>query len=82
MLLLPLSSNTMACLKGKKATCHPLFVDQLSSQEHAGEKVVFDKNCVTSRGAGTSIEFGLELLGILMGEEKKREVAKGMAIDL
>jgi protein deglycase len=69
-------------LEGKKATCHPQFVGHLSTQEHVGERVIFDKNCVTSRGAGTSIEFGLELLGILMGEEKKREVAKGMAIEL
>jgi 4-methyl-5(b-hydroxyethyl)-thiazole monophosphate biosynthesis len=69
-------------LEGKRATCHPLFADKLSSQEHAGEKVVFDKNCVTSRGAGTSIDFGLELLGVLLGEEKKKEVAKGMAIEL
>ena len=69
-------------LEGKKATCHPLFIDQLSTQEYIGEKVVFDKNCITSRGAGTSIEFGLELLAILMGEEKKKEVAKGMAIEL
>jgi 4-methyl-5(b-hydroxyethyl)-thiazole monophosphate biosynthesis len=69
-------------LEGKKATCHPLFIDQLSSQENAGDKVVFDKNCITGKGAGASIEFGLELLGVLMGEEKKKEVAKGMAIDL
>jgi len=69
-------------LEGKKATCHPFFADKLSSQEHVGEKVVFDKNCVTSRGAGTSIDFGLELLGVLLGEEKKKEVAKGMAIEL
>lgn len=67
-------------LKGKRATCHPLFVDQLSFQDKAGEKVVVDKNCVTSRGAGTSIEFGLDLVGILMGKEKKKEVAKGMAL--
>jgi 4-methyl-5(b-hydroxyethyl)-thiazole monophosphate biosynthesis len=69
-------------LQGKKATCHPLFVNQLSIQEKVGEKVVVDKNCVTGRGAGTSIEFGLDLVGILMGEEKKKEVAKGMAIEL
>lgn len=67
-------------LEGKKATCHPLFVDQLSRRDHVGEKVIVDKNCITSRGAGTSIEFALELLGVLMGEEKKREVAAGMAI--
>jgi len=69
-------------LDGKKATCHPLFIDQLSTQENAGEKVVFDKNCVTGKGAGASIDFSLELLGVLMGEDKKKEVAKGMAIDL
>lgn len=67
-------------LKGKSATCHPLFVDQLSLQDKTGEKVVIDKNCITSRGAGTSIDFGLDLVGILMGEEKKKEVAKGMAL--
>jgi 4-methyl-5(b-hydroxyethyl)-thiazole monophosphate biosynthesis len=72
----------LGLLEGKKATCHPLFVEKLSNLEKIDERVVFDKNCVTSKGAGTSIEFGLELLGILMGEEKKLEVAKGMAIEL
>jgi len=68
-------------LDGKKATCHPGFVDKLSSAEYAGEKVVSDGNCVTSKGAGTSIDFSLELLGILLGDEKKKEVALGMAIE-
>lgn len=69
-------------LDGKKATCHPLFFDKLSSDFSSEMKVVFDKNCVTSRGAGTSVEFGLELVGILMGDEKKREVAKGMVVNV
>jgi 4-methyl-5(b-hydroxyethyl)-thiazole monophosphate biosynthesis len=68
-------------LQGKKATCHPGFVEKLSSRNHVGERVVVDKNCVTSKGAGTSIEFALELLGIVMGEEKKQAVAKGMALE-
>ncbi len=67
-------------LEGKKATCHPAFADKLESSEHAAEKVVIDKNCVTSRGAGTSIDFSLELLATLMGEEKRKEVAEGMAL--
>jgi 4-methyl-5(b-hydroxyethyl)-thiazole monophosphate biosynthesis len=67
-------------LEGKQATCHPAFIHKLPSQERGAEGVVFDKNCVTSRGAGTSIDFSLELLGILMGEEKKKEVEKQMAI--
>ena len=67
-------------LQGKKATCHPGFVDKLSSRDHVGERVVVDQNCVTSKGAGTSIEFALELLGMVMGEEKKNAVSKGMAL--
>lgn len=75
-----LESNGL--LEGKKATCHPMFVADLSSDECAEMKVVMDQNCVTSRGAGTAVDFGLELLGLLMGEEKKKEVAKGMVVDL
>lgn len=69
-------------LKDKRATCHPLFADRLIMKEQVGDSVVIDKNCVTSRGAGTSIEFGLELLEMLMGAESRREVAKGMALDV
>lgn len=67
-------------LEGKKATCHPLFTDKLSDKEKIGQSVVKDKNCLTSRGAGTSIEFALELLEALMGKEKRKEVEQGMAI--
>ena len=59
-----------------------LEVDKLKSKDHAAENVVFDKNCVTSKGAGTSIEFALSLLAVLMGEAKMKEVAKGMALDV
>jgi len=65
-------------LEGKKATCHPLFISQLSSDQASEMKVVFDQNCVTSRGAATAVDFALELVEILMGKAKKLEVAKGM----
>jgi len=69
-------------LEGKKATCHPLFFSQLNSEQASESTVVLDRNCVTSRGAGTAVVFALELVAILMGEEKKREVAKGMVVQL
>ena len=69
-------------LQNKKATSHPLFIADLSDQADPHLKVVVDKNCVTSRGAGTAIDFSLELLGILMGEEKKKEVARGMVVEV
>ena len=65
-------------LEGRRATCHPAFIAQLSSSDES--RVVIDGNCVTSRGAGTSIDFALELLGLLAGEERKREVAKAMVV--
>ena len=67
-------------LDGRNATCHPLFVEKLPSQEHVKESVVFDKNCVTARGAGVSIDFSLKLLEILMGPDKRKEVEKQMAL--
>ena len=67
-------------LQGRKAACHPLFDNQIPGEQLSMDNVVIDGNCVTSRGAGTAIEFGLELLQVLMGKEKRDEVAKGMAI--
>jgi 4-methyl-5(b-hydroxyethyl)-thiazole monophosphate biosynthesis len=69
-------------LEGKEATCHPMFADGLGDRKKVGEGVVIDGNCVTSRGAGTSIEFALELLAVLMGEEKRKAVAKTMALEV
>ncbi len=69
-------------LEGRKATGHPLFTADIRNRDDSGAKVVVDRNCVTSRGAGTAVDFSLELLGLLMGEEKKKEVARGMVVDL
>ena len=68
-------------LKGKKATCHPSFTDNLTCKDAISEKVVIDGNCITGRGAGVSIEFSLELLELLMGKEKRKEIAMQMTID-
>jgi len=73
--------GSQGLLEGKDATCHPLFIEKLPSQEHAAKSVVFDKNCVTANGAGASIEFSLTLVEIVMGIDKRKEVEKQMALD-
>ena len=68
----------MELLKGRRATCFPGFEQDLIGAELAGadERVVTDGNITTSRGMGTSIDLGLELVRLLIGEDKANELAK------
>lgn len=61
-------------LQGKKATCYPGFEDQLTGAQFVDEMAVVDENIVTSRGLGTSMEFGFALLEQLVSGEKVNEV--------
>lgn len=61
-------------LEGKKATCYPGFEDQLTGAEFVDEMAVIDGNVVTSRGLGTSMEFGFALLQQLVSKEKAEEI--------
>lgn len=65
-------------LEGRKATCHPNFAHLAEGVDLIDAAVVIDRNCITSRGAGTAPEFALTLVELLYGKEKAREVAQGM----
>ncbi|CAI9088783.1 OLC1v1023208C2 [Oldenlandia corymbosa var. corymbosa] len=63
-------------LKGKKATCYPSFMEQLSSTANATESIVEkDEKVVTSRGPGTAMEYAVALVEQLFGKEKADEVS-------
>jgi len=63
-----------------KVTCHPGFVGLIDDGNIVDSNVVVDNHCITSRGAGTACEFALSLVGLLYSEEKKKEVAQGLAL--
>ena len=42
--------------------------------------MVVDGNIVTSRGPGTSFQFALEIVKILVSEQKMKEVAGAMLV--
>lgn len=65
-------------LAGRRATAHPAFCQHLPLA--ADTRVVTDGNVVTSRGPGTAIEFALELVRLLFGEERVRQVAEPMMV--
>lgn len=68
-------------LRGRRFTCHPSFANLMKDAEPEDKAVVVDGNLVTSRGAGTAVEFSLMLVELLYGREKRNEVAQGMVID-
>lgn len=61
-------------LADRRYTAHFSVHDELPGAL-AGERVVEDGPVITSRGAGTALEFGLALVRRLCGEARAREVA-------
>jgi 4-methyl-5(b-hydroxyethyl)-thiazole monophosphate biosynthesis len=67
-------------LAGRKATCYPSLAPQLVNGEAADQKVVIDKNCITSQGPGTALAFALKLVEMLLGSDKAEHIAKEMLV--
>ena len=66
----------MGLLKGRRATCFPGFENALEGAQVTGGRVETDGNVITSRGMGTSIDLGLEIIKVIEGEEKSQSIAK------
>ncbi len=61
-------------LDGRKFTAHHSMYEELPSADRSA-RVVVDGLVITSRGAGTSLDFGLALVRHLFGEPSAAEVA-------
>ena len=68
-------------LERKKATCYPGFEDKLYGAEHVTDGVVTDGNITTCRGLGYAIALGLELIKLLISEEKALEIKAAIQRD-
>lgn len=64
-------------LAGKRFTAHFSVWDELPASL-GGERVVEDGRLLTSRGAGTALDFGLALVRRLFGEAKAKDVAESI----
>ncbi|MCH1981011.1 DJ-1/PfpI family protein [Ruminococcus sp. OA3] len=65
----PMVFGGLGLLKGRRATCYPGCEGGLDGAHTSEERVVTDGNITTSRGVGTAIAFGLELITILVNRE-------------
>ena len=72
---------TLDILDGKNVVCHPTVNDKV---EAAGGKqkpelpVISDANLITGKAAGTSVEFGLELITALRGSDVSEEMSRAI----
>ena len=66
----------LGLLKDKKATCYPGFEDRMDGAFCTGEGVVTDRLITTACGVGWSLDLGLELVRLLIGESEAAELKK------
>ncbi len=63
---------------GQRATGHPSVLDSLTGAVTCEDRVVVDGPIITSRAAGTAMEFAFALVERLFGKAKVDEVNKGV----
>lgn len=56
-------------LEGRMATCYPGFEDKLTGAEVYDCDVIRDGEIITGRAMGSAVDFSLELVGALKGDE-------------
>lgn len=65
-------------LKNIKATSYPSYMKYLDGAELSDEFVIRDGRFITARGAGVSVEFGLEIVKALAGEDEAERIGKAI----
>lgn len=63
-------------------TSHPSVADQLRQYDYRTDRVVESGRIITSRGAGTAVEFSLAIVSALAGEEHARRIAERIVATL
>lgn len=64
-------------LAGRRYTAHFSVANELPAIL-AEERIVTDGKITTSRGAGTALDFGLHLVGLLSGSDKSSDISKAI----
>ena len=72
----PTILSALGILNGKQAICFPACEPDLIKDGAiiVNQDVVKDNNIITSRGAGTAIDFSLTLIEELLGKDKSQEI--------
>ncbi len=72
----PTVFGEMGLLKGRKACCFPGMEEGLIGAETTTDEVTVDGHFITSRGMGTAIPFGLEIIRCFQGRDAAADMAE------
>jgi 4-methyl-5(b-hydroxyethyl)-thiazole monophosphate biosynthesis len=75
----PTVLNAAGLLNGRRYTAHFSAAGELPNIL-SEERTVVDGNILTSRGAGTALDFGLLMVEKLVSAEKAREIARSICL--
>lgn len=68
----------MGLLNGKKAACHPDYENRMEGAVISHERVAVSGNIITSRGLGTSFDFGFAIINALGKTDMIRKIKDGI----
>lgn len=70
--------GALGILKGREAVCYPGFEEKLTGAVCGTQPVAVSGHVTTSRGMGTAIDFALELVRQIKGDEAAQTLAEGI----
>lgn len=74
----PMILGHRGLLKGKNAVCYPGFENELTGAQISDSSVITDGSFTTAKGMGAALEFSKELVKLMLGEEKAREISESI----
>jgi len=77
----PIVFGNLGILAGKKAVCYPGYESHLVGAEVRSNPYIVDNNIITGRGVGAALQFSLEIVRILKGEESAIQLRKAMLVE-
>ena len=70
----PIVLERAGVINGKNVTSYPGFGEELKSGIYIEENVLRDCNIITARGPALAVDFAIEIIEYLLGEEKAKEL--------
>ncbi len=72
----PIVLQEAGIIDNKDFTCYPGFQNEVFGGNYVDKSLVRDANIITAKGPALAVDFALEIIKYLLGENKKEELKK------